>query len=266
MNDQLSAAAIESRLREGFGKPLRYFSSIGSTNEEGLAWAAEGAPEGALVVTDHQTAGRGRWGRGWSSEPGRLLQFSLVLRPQLAPDDAGLITTALGVACAVAVDEISAVATRIKWPNDVTVKGQKMAGILVESRVGGRTIDAAVAGVGINVGWRREELPEEVADSATSLFIEAGRDIDRVDLLGAIVEGFERRYASLSSEAGRGSVIAEATQRSSVLGLRVRVRFAEGEGIEGDAVRLLANGALEVDIDGTLRAVSVGEIEQLRPA
>lgn len=266
MSDQLSAAIIESQLREGFGNPLRFYESIGSTNEEGVAWAEQGAPEGALLVTDHQTAGRGRWGRGWESEPGRLLQFSLILRPQLAPDEAGLITTALGLACAVAIDEISGVATRIKWPNDVTVKGKKMAGILVESRVSGRAIDAAVAGIGINVGWRREELPEEIADTATSLYLEAGRDIDRITLLVAIVEGFERRYLSLQEQAGRESLIAEATARSSVLGRRVRVRFAEGEGVEGRALRLLDNGALELDIDGQLRAVSVGEIEQLRPA
>lgn len=266
MTDQLSAATIEDRLREGFGQPLRFYSSIGSTNEEGLGWAAEGAPEGALLVTDHQTAGRGRWGRGWASQPGRSLQFSLVLRPLLAPDDYGLITTALGVACAVAIDDISAVATRIKWPNDVTVKGRKMAGILVESRMSGSAIDAAVAGIGINVGWRREELPEEVADSATSLYIESGRDIDRVDLLEAVVRGFERRYLSLQEPAGRESLIAEATQRSWVLGRRVRIRFAEGETIEGWAAGLLANGALELDVDGTMRAISVGEIEQLRPA
>ena len=266
MSDELGAAIIESRLTGGFGTPLRFYESIGSTNAEGLAWAAEGAPEGALLVTNHQTAGRGRWGRQWSSEPGRLLQFSLILRPQLAPDDAGLVTTALGVACAAAIDEITAVATRIKWPNDVTARGKKLAGILVESRTRDSSLDAAVAGIGINVGWRREELPPDLAESATSVFIEAGRDVPRIDLLVAIVEGFERRYHALQEQEGRVALIEEATARSSLLGLNVRIRFAEGEGIEGRAIRIMENGALELDVDGESRAVSVGEIEQLRPA
>ncbi|MFP5351825.1 MAG: biotin--[acetyl-CoA-carboxylase] ligase, partial [Actinomycetota bacterium] len=102
----LSQATVEESLGGAFGSPLRFCEEIGSTNTEALAWAKQGAPEGALVVTNHQTQGRGRWGRSWSSAPGKLLQFSLVLRPAMEPGHLGLVTTALGVACAQAIEAL----------------------------------------------------------------------------------------------------------------------------------------------------------------
>ncbi|MDQ3940065.1 MAG: biotin--[acetyl-CoA-carboxylase] ligase, partial [Actinomycetota bacterium] len=139
MSDLLSAERIDDALRGRFGRPLRYHESIDSTNRDALEWAAAGAPEGAVVTTDHQTAGRGRWGRSWSSTPGRLLQLSVILRPGLPVTDAGVVTTAVGLACAESVDELTGVPAQIKWPNDVTVGGRKLAGILVESVVTGAT-------------------------------------------------------------------------------------------------------------------------------
>ncbi|HYI44334.1 MAG TPA: biotin--[acetyl-CoA-carboxylase] ligase [Actinomycetota bacterium] len=265
MADDLDAALIEETLRGRFGKPFRYFDEIGSTNTEALAWAAEGASEGALVVADHQTAGRGRWGRSWFSAPGTLLQFSLVLRPDMPLDRSGLLTTALGVACADVVETLSGIPTNVKWPNDVMVRRRKLAGILVESRVTGARIDAAIAGIGINVSWERELAPEEIADRATSIVSETGGTFPvRVELMARILASFESLYAAVLDPERSTTVIDRATARSEVLGRDVTVRFSDGRTVQGTATRLLPNGALELDIDGRLESLHVAEIEQLR--
>src|SRR5680860_1413471 len=135
MTSDLSAARIEGALRGRWGRPLRFFEEIESTNSEALEWAEEGAPEGAAVVADHQSAGRGRLGRTWLSEPGAVLPLSVVLRPRLPPDRFGLLSAAAGVATAEAIAEVSGLSCRLKWPNDVTISGRQVAGILHESRV-----------------------------------------------------------------------------------------------------------------------------------
>jgi BirA family biotin operon repressor/biotin-[acetyl-CoA-carboxylase] ligase len=264
VSDDLSQTTVEDSLKGAFGRPLRFFEEIGSTNTEALGWASDAAPEGALVVTNHQTQGRGRWGRSWSSAPGKLLQFSLVLRPRLAPDELGLITTALGVACAVAIRNLCALEPTIKWPNDVRVGGRKVAGILVESELSGGSVDVAVAGMGVNVGWVAEEVPEELQDTTTSLAIElgSGREIDRAQLLAGILTTFESRYLSLP--ASGESLVEEASERSDVLGRDVVVALSTDETISGRAVRLRPGGELELETEDGLRVLSVGEIARLR--
>ncbi|MEA2446966.1 MAG: BirA family transcriptional regulator [Actinomycetota bacterium] len=266
MATDLDATSIDAAVRGPLGKPFRYFDEIGSTNTEALGWAADGAPEGALVVADHQTQGRGRWGRSWFSAPGSLLQFSLILRPDMPLDRLGLLTTALGVACADVVEVVAGIPTDLKWPNDVMVRGRKLAGILVESRVTGARIDAAVAGVGINVSWDRSAAPDEIAERATSIASEAGASLPRAELLARVLASFESLYAAARDPERSATVIDRATQRSQVLGRDVTVRYSDGRTVEGMATRLLANGALELDIDGHLESIHVAEIEQLRPA
>ena len=267
MTDELSQEQIEAALRGRFGQPLRYFDEIGSTNTEALAWAEEGAPEGALVVANHQTAGRGRWGREWLSAPGSLLQFSLVLRPEIPVTHLGLLTTALGVACADVIEVLAKIPTGIKWPNDVIVRSRKLAGILVESKLAGQKLSTAIAGVGINVNWTREEVPAEIAERATSIAIESdGAPPERANLLGAILASFESVYELACDPERAGRVIDRATDRSEILGRRVTVRFADESTVEGTALQLLDDGALELDVNGELRPIHVAEITQVRTA
>lgn len=263
MTAHLSQEAIERALTGGFGSPLRFFEEIGSTNTEALSWARQGAPEGALVVTNHQTEGRGRWGRSWSSAPGKLLQFSLVLRPGLAPDQLGLVTTALGVACAEAIEELAAVEPTIKWPNDVRIGGRKVAGILVESELAGASVDIVVAGMGINVAWSEDEIPPELRDTATSLHVATSAESpDRIDLLTAVLRNFELRYVSLPETAP--AMIAAATARSDVLGRDVTVALSTDETFSGRAVGLSPQGELELETEGGITTLAVGEIARLR--
>ena len=265
MEDALTAERIEPALRGRFGKPLRYYPSIGSTNEEAMTWATEGAPEGAVVGADHQTAGRGRWGRTWSSEPGTLLQTSTILRPRVPVADAGVITTSVGVACARAVEEVSGLEIGLKWPNDVNIAGKKIAGILVESQVDeGGKIEAAIVGVGINANWRIEDMPEEIRHKATSILVVTGRTVDRLDLLCAYLFALESVYGLIAA-GRREEIVAEAVMRSEVIGHDVTVRFLDGTAMAGRAVGLDPSGALRLDSGEGERVVHVGEIEQLRP-
>ena len=264
MIDDLSAETIEPAIRGRFGKPLRYFDEIGSTNTEALEWADQGAPEGALVVANHQTAGKGRWGRSWLSSPGSLLQFSLVLRPHTPVQGVGLLTTALGVACADVIESLARIPTTIKWPNDVNVRGRKLAGILIESKVQEAELEVAIAGVGVNVNWQRSEVPDEIAERATSIAIESDQAPSRIELLIAILASFESQYDMVRDSKRAGRVIDRATERSEVLGRNVTIRFADDSTLDGRAVRLLPDGALELEAGGTTRPIHVAEIAQLR--
>lgn len=263
MSDELSPATIESALRGVLGRPLRCFDEIGSTNTEALAWAREGAPEGALVVTNHQTQGRGRWGRSWSSAPGQLLQFSLVLRPEMAPGQLGLVTTALGVACAEAIERATGLEPTIKWPNDVRVDGRKVAGILAETELSGASVEVVIAGMGINVGWTEAEIPTEVRGTATSLRVATGDEApSRATLLAEVLSAFEERYRGLPQSAP--SLVEAATARSDVLGREVSVALATDETVSGTAAGLSPLGELELETSDGLRTLSVGEIARLR--
>lgn len=265
MDETLTAESIEPVLRGRFGKPLRYYPSIGSTNEEAMRWANEGAPEGAVVGADHQTAGRGRWGRTWSSAPGNLLQTSAVLRPNLPVLDAGVITTSIGVACARAVEEVSGLEIGLKWPNDVNIAGRKVAGILVESRVDDRgIITTAIAGVGINANWPIEEMPDEIRERATSISVATGVAVDRLELLVAYLAALEEVYGLIKTDR-RDEVVVEAVMRSEILERDVTVRFLDGSTMAGRASGIDPSGALKLETAEGTKLVHVGEIEQLRP-
>ena len=265
MDETLTADSIRLALRGRFGDPLRYHPSIGSTNEEAMAWASEGAPEGAVVGADHQTAGRGRWGRTWSSAPGSLLQTSTILRPDLPVSEAGVITTAIGVATARAVEEVSGLEVGLKWPNDVNIAEKKVAGILVESRVDDKgIIEVAIAGVGINANWSIADMPVEIQDRATSVAVAMGRPVDRLELLVAYLSALEE-IVGLVKGPRRDEVIVEAVMRSEVLERDVTVRFLDGSSLVGRASGIDPSGALKVETREGTTLVHVGEIEQLRP-
>ena len=267
MPDDLSADLIRAALGGRLGEPLRYFDDIGSTNTEALDWAAGGAPEGSLVVADHQTSGRGRWARSWFSVPGSLLQFSLILRPNLDPGRHGLLTAGLGVATARAIRATTGLPVRVKWPNDVVIGGRKLAGMLVESTMMGSKIDAAICGIGINVHLHLDGIPDDLKPSATSVAIEleragTGTAPPRSLLLARIVAEIEALYPAVIGDAG--VLLAEAAELSSVLGHDVTVRFADGTSIEGRAEGFDPDGALRVNTGDDTVIVHVGEIEQLR--
>jgi BirA family biotin operon repressor/biotin-[acetyl-CoA-carboxylase] ligase len=185
MTDSLSPEAVEPRLRGRFGRPYEYVVSTPSTQ---LLLPSE-APEGAVVAADEQTAGRGRLGRRWLAPAGTSLLCSLQLRPAIASERLPELTGVAARACADAVAALTGLEPELKFPNDVLIRGRKLAGVLAEAREG-----RVVLGVGVNVNVPAEELPQEVDRPATSVLVETGRELDRAELLAALLELLERRY------------------------------------------------------------------------
>ena len=189
---------LRSRIRTVWaGSELHFYRITGSTNLLAKQAGEEDAPHGALFVADEQTAGRGRRGRSWQSPPGANIYFTILLRPDFAPDQASMLTLVMAHSVACAIHRLTGLEPSIKWPNDVVVNGKKICGILTEMEMGLETkeIQYLVIGVGINVGNR--EFPEPLQGIATSLYLESGEQdgkILRAVLVQHVMEAFEKNY------------------------------------------------------------------------
>lgn len=245
---------------------VRTFEEVGSTNTELLEAARGGAPEGVVMVADHQSAGRGRLGRAWSAAPGTALLASVLLRPRLSVDDLPLVNCAAGLAAADAVESTAGFRPGLKWPNDLVTPGggAKLAGMLSEStpETGGGPAPAVVVGIGVNVA--AGAYPAELASTATSCEEVAGGPVDRAELLVAFLEALERRYSALLAGGGAETTLAASAADSATLGRRVRVEMS-GTTLEGVATRLAEHGELIVTDDaGQETRVSAGDVVHLR--
>lgn len=236
-----------------WGHPHEFHSVITSTNERAKAWAQAGAPEGALVVADHQSAGRGRFGRTWVAPPGTALLFSVVLRPALEPPRAPLIALLAAAAVRQAVEQDTGIRAAIKWPNDVLADGKKLAGVLAESLLAGSHLAAVIAGIGVNVN--QETFATE---RATSLYGLKGRTYQRFGLLATILEEMRIRYQALLA-GDSVALLAECRTHSATIGQDVVLSGGGGQ-IRGRAVDIDSDGRLVLDTqDGLVRAVA-GEV------
>ena len=255
---------LRARLHDRrFGKPLHFFERIGSTNDEALALAKGGAPEGTLVLADEQTSGRGRRGRNWSSPPGTNLYLSLVLRPTFSPRHAPELVPAVAVAAAEAMRAAGAPA-EIKWPNDLQIGGKKVAGILTELSARGDRIDFVVVGLGVNVNLAPDMLPPELQDVATSLAAALGRDLDRATFAADLLAHLQT-WIDLHASRGFDPVRERYAALSATLHRRVCV--TEGETtLEGVAEGIDEGGALLLRKDDqTLLRIHTGDVTSLRP-
>ncbi len=240
---------------------VEWVTETGSTNEDLLAAARAGAPEGRVLCADHQRAGRGRLGRSWVAPPGASLLCSVLLRPRLPIARVHLATTALSLSAADACGRLAGVAPELKWPNDLLVGRRKLGGVLSEAIVVDGRPEALIVGLGLNVDWPGD-LPEDLVEIATALNLEGGRPVERRALLDEVLAGFEPRYEDL--QAGRiEAVLDDARRRTATLGQPVLVELGT-EHLVGDAVDLTADGHLVVDVDGTRREVAAGDVVHLR--
>jgi len=222
-------ASVRDQLdTDRFGRSMRGAETVGSTNSAAAEWAREGAAEGSVFVTEYQSAGRGRHGRTWTAQKGQNLMFSIVLRPDLEADRLGLITIAAGVAVAEAIEDfVGPHRAALKWPNDVLLEGRKTCGMLLESSLSERQgAEAVVLGVGLNVN--QTSFPEELADTATSLRLAAGRAVPRVPLLARLLRRLEARYDAVQAEGG-GAVRDAYRDRLAGLGETTTLRVAGAE-------------------------------------
>jgi BirA family transcriptional regulator, biotin operon repressor / biotin---[acetyl-CoA-carboxylase] ligase len=208
--------------------PLRAYRSLPSTQALARAWAGTGVSEGAVVLADHQTEGRGRRGRAWTAPPGTALLFSVVLRPRLPVARWPEIPLAAGCAVAEGVERAAGVATVLKWPNDVLVGCRKVAGILAEG-VAGTSSPLVVLGVGVNVSQGEADWPPELAGRARSL---AGlaTPVTRAELLSAVLARLEAWYGSLLEEGFEP--VRAAWRLRGLLGARVALPAGEGTAVD----------------------------------
>ena len=238
------------------GKTVHFAREIDSTNLWIKRLAKEGAPEGTLALAEFQSAGRGRLGRSWEVPEGTSVMMSILLRPKFEPQYAPTLTLVMGMAVAKAVKKLG-FDVSIKWPNDVVVSHKKICGILTEMGVRDGKIDYAVIGVGINVNIR--EFPEEMADKATSLYLESGREFDRSQIPGLVMEAFEEYYEKFAATCDLSGLKEE--YESILANYNQPVRVLAKEAYEGVARGITDGGELLVEkTDGTIVAVSAGEV------
>ena len=257
--DSISKTELESRMHTRWvGKNLICLDSVDSTNDYIKKLAEEGAPHGTLAVADYQSGGKGRRGRAWVTPHGSAIAMSILVRPQLAPEKASMMTLVAGMAVAKSVKEVTGLDVKIKWPNDVVIRGKKISGTLTEMSMELGAIHYIVIGTGINANVT--EFPEEIQDIATSLILEKGEKVDRAAIICAHMEAFEDFYDRFM-EYGDMTLLREDYQELLV-NQNQQVRVLEpGNEYTGIARGIDELGQLLVEKeDGSMVKVYAGEV------
>jgi BirA family biotin operon repressor/biotin-[acetyl-CoA-carboxylase] ligase len=259
-----------------FSEHIHHYFRVGSTNAEAMKGAAANAPdhptarksraagtpapEGSVFLAEEQTAGRGRGGHGWHSARSVGIYCSVVLRPKLAPADVLMLSLAAGLAVREAVQEVTAMAADLRWPNDLLLAGKKFCGILIEMNAEATRVRHLVVGIGMNVN--QESFPGELAETATSLRLQTGRCWSRVELAEALLKSLDREYRKIADASGREEVRRRFEQYSSSSRGR-RVRVEEDGGYEGTTEGLDERGFLRVRAESGLRTVLSGGVREI---
>ncbi|MEK6698848.1 MAG: biotin--[acetyl-CoA-carboxylase] ligase [Nitrospirota bacterium] len=253
-------------LRQGLktkviGRNIHLRPEVESTNALAAELARKGAPEGTVVIAESQSGGKGRLGRTWISPRGNLY-LSVVLRPNIAPHKAPLLTLMGAVAVAVAIRKHTALQASIKWPNDIFLAGKKAGGLLTEMSSEPDRIRHIVIGIGVDVNMAVDELPAQIRPVSTTIAAEKGEAIDRTALLQVLVNELDHWYqVFLNSEA---AVLKEWQELNITTGKRVAVSGG-GETLEGSAEGIDSEGRLILKLDdGTLRQVAAGDVTILK--
>lgn len=196
--DLLTEETIQNQIHtEWAGQQLVVFSETDSTNDQAKKLAEEGAGQGLLVVSDCQTAGKGRRGRSWDSRSGEGIFMTLLLKPDIAPGNASMLTLVMALAVRAGIQQVTGIDTQIKWPNDIVCDGKKVCGILTELVTDGKGGLCLVVGIGINVAQRLEDFTPEVAEMAASLEMILEKPVSRPALAAALLEELDRSYEAL---------------------------------------------------------------------
>jgi len=264
MHDELTPALLDPLIMGTiFHGKSQCFASVASTNTAAMKDALDGVPAGTVYIADEQTAGRGRGGHDWHSPPGSGLYVSVVLRPKLGSQDALWLSLAAGLASHTAILATCQTAPDLRWPNDIMYGRRKVGGILTEmaSEAGSGNVRYAVIGIGINVA--QESFPPELAETATSLFLETGRVWQRLTLAGALLKSLHRELNALETDTAKASESLRkrfAAHSSYVENARVFVE--EDGGYTGVTCGLNNNGFLQVKTDNGVRTVLSGGVRK----
>jgi len=245
-----------------FAKRIHHFFRTDSTNRVAMELGYAGEAEGAVVLAEEQTAGRGRAGRSWHSERATGIYLTLLLRPRISPVQAPLLTMMAGLSAHSAVQSLTGLNVDVKWPNDLMLNGKKLGGILTEMHAETTMVRFVIVGIGINVN--QEKFPGELSGIATSLRAETGKSESRLELLARLLGEFETDYNRFLRE-GAKSVVDRFTQVSSYArGKKVRVTNG-GETFVGITAGLGPEGLLQVNReDGKVVTILAGDVSEVK--
>jgi len=261
--DILTPELLRSRLKGSlFAKRIYHFFKTDSTNRVGMELGNSGEAEGAVILAEEQSAGRGRAGRSWHSERGTGIYVTLLLRPKISPVQAPLLTMLAGLSAQAAIQARTGLAIDLKWPNDLMLNGKKLGGILTEMYADTTLVRFVIVGIGINVN--QEKFPGELRSLATSLRTETAANQSRLELLARLLREFESDYNRFLRE-GALSVTTRFSQASSyAVGRKVRV--ANGaDSFTGVTAGLAPEGLLQVEReDGRVVTVIAGDVSEIK--
>lgn len=257
--DLMTEAEIKSLMHTDWvAKEVLYFDTIDSTNTKAQELAEKGYPSGTLVVADKQESGKGRRGRSWVSPSGTGIFMTLMIKPDINPNNASMLTLVAALAVAKAITSVTGEEAMIKWPNDIVVNGKKVCGILTEMNAQFDYINHIVVGIGINV--HNESFPEEISQMASSLMIEAGgKRFHRAQIIAETMSYFEQYYDTFLKTQDLSALVREYDKLLVNRNKSVRVLDPK-EPFDGKAMGITPKGELIVDTWESRKLVSSGEV------
>ncbi len=258
--DQLVPAEIVAGLSlHRIGTQILCYAETDSTNTVATKLAEEGAVEGTVVLADAQHRGKGRLGRQWVSPPGVNIYCSVLLRPDILPFEAFELTFLSAVAVARTIERVAKLTPQIKWPNDVLVNGQKVAGLLNEMNAETEKVHFVILGIGVNLNMRRDQFPAELRHPASSLVLESGTAVDRTAFVRELLVNLDGLYQAYLEE-GYGPVREEWLARCHMIGRTVSVA-QQGEPLVGRVRGIDDSGALLITAaDGRVERILSGDV------
>lgn len=257
--DLMTEAEIKSLMHTDWvAKEVLYFDTIDSTNTKAQELAEKGYPSGTLVVADKQESGKGRRGRSWVSPSGTGIFMTLMIKPDINPNNASMLTLVAALAVAKAITSVTGEEALIKWPNDIVINGKKVCGILTEMNAQFDYINHIVVGIGINV--HNESFPEEISQMASSLMIEAGgKRFHRAQIIAETMSYFEQYYDTFLETQDLSALVREYDELLVNRNKSVRVLDPK-EPFDGKAMGITPKGELIVDTWESRKLVSSGEV------
>lgn len=257
-NHTLSLKEIEERLDTTvLGHTVHTYDSLESTNLTAKDLARTGSPEGTLVIAEEQRSGRGRFDRRWYSPKGLGLWLSLILRPTMRMERAPALSLLAGLSVLEAIRGLTGLPVLLRWPNDVVFKGKKLCGVLPEVEP-----SFVILGVGVNVN--HSSFPRELRSTATSLRIELGRPLERIDLLCRILRELEANYFAFLRGGDLAPLLGKIRESSSLMGKAVRIATVAEE-LSGQVIDIDEEGRLVLRLDsGRIARRIAGEVKEVR--
>lgn len=263
--DIINSAAIQSYLpRECICKKVEAFDTIDSTNTKAKQLAEAGESEGTLIVSDEQTAGKGRRGRKWCSKKGANAFFTLLIKPKIEPKYLSGITLLAAMSVVEAIKDVCGIQSLIKWPNDVVLEKKKICGILTEMSSEMNYVNYAVIGIGININ--DDEIPDEIRENASSIYLETGNKTNRNKLVAKVIERFDGYYRKFLETKDLSAFTDEYNSMLISMNKEVKVLYGMAETARADeeekgiARGIDGDGSLLVETKDGIKSIVSGEV------